>query len=388
MIVNANDALKSLEERKDNISIIDYKILRGELLAVRAYMHFDLMRLFGLGGWEKRPEISDKLTVPYVTGVSKDIQAQKTYSEVYKLLVADLEEAGKLLKEVDPLTKEIEDKEYQKLNSEGFYFNRSQHLNYYAVCGLLARIHMWRGTKESFEKAYENASLIIEYISKGGASNIFKTNIGFLKSWDVKAATASLATEALFALDVSKLKDQTSMYIKPDFISGDNYALYLSEARVNSIFHDSPNDVRMSKLLVKNPYMPNYTSLKYEQSEQLTSYSNKINMMRISEAYFIAAEAIIKTGGDVVKATELLNEVRTLRGGVKIPDGQTAEQIMKEIENEYLKEFLSEGQMFFFYKRMNLKKIPGLEDGEEMTDSRYTLPYPVFEIQNGRKQQF
>ena len=64
-------------------------------------------------------------------------------------------------------------------------------------------------------------------------------------------------------------------------------------------------------------------------------------------------------------------------------DGVMA-KIIKEIQKEYHKEFISEGVMFYYYKRTGCKSIPNYS--EEMTDTQYLLPYPTFEIQSGRVQ--
>ena len=48
VIVNANEALDYIDRNRAQLDSVNYRIIKGELLAVRAYMHFDLMRLFGL----------------------------------------------------------------------------------------------------------------------------------------------------------------------------------------------------------------------------------------------------------------------------------------------------------------------------------------------------
>jgi hypothetical protein len=40
--------------------------------------------------------------------------------------------------------------------------------------------------------------------------------------------------------------------------------------------------------------------------------------------------------------------------------------------------------MFYYYKRIGAEVIPNLETS--MTDEQYVLPYPEFELQNGRIQ--
>ena len=48
-IANANKVLYELDEKPDIVSDrIERNLMKGELLALRAYIHFDLMRMFGL----------------------------------------------------------------------------------------------------------------------------------------------------------------------------------------------------------------------------------------------------------------------------------------------------------------------------------------------------
>jgi hypothetical protein len=62
----------------------------------------------------------------------------------------------------------------------------------------------------------------------------------------------------------------------------------------------------------------------------------------------------------------------------------TAEEAMEEIKKEYRKEFMLEGVMFYYYKRTGAEMLPNMETA--MTDTEYVLPYPEFELQNGRIQ--
>lgn len=91
VIVNANEALINIDERKNNINDINYHVIKGELLAVRALMHFQLLRLYGYGDWANRQsELNAKKTIPYVTTVNKNITEQATGEQVISYLVKDL----------------------------------------------------------------------------------------------------------------------------------------------------------------------------------------------------------------------------------------------------------------------------------------------------------
>lgn len=104
VIVNANEALYYIDENRGVLNDTDYGVIKGELLAVRAYLHLDLARLFGYGNWgARKAEIDARNAVPYVTTVSKNATAQVSMSDFFGLLIRDLDEAARLLKAEDPI---------------------------------------------------------------------------------------------------------------------------------------------------------------------------------------------------------------------------------------------------------------------------------------------
>lgn len=54
VIANANEALTNMEGQESSLNEVYYHVIKGELLAIRAYMHFDLLRLYGYGDWKNR----------------------------------------------------------------------------------------------------------------------------------------------------------------------------------------------------------------------------------------------------------------------------------------------------------------------------------------------
>ena len=61
----------------------------------------------------------------------------------------------------------------------------------------------------------------------------------------------------------------------------------------------------------------------------------------------------------------------------------TADQIQEEVGKEYRKEFLAEGQMFFYYKRLDASRIEGAGVNAQ---SIYVLPMPDTEIEFGERK--
>ncbi|NBK25393.1 MAG: RagB/SusD family nutrient uptake outer membrane protein, partial [Spirochaetia bacterium] len=103
-ISNANNILKYAETNKSVLDNINYSIIKGEALAIRAYLHFDIMRLYGHGNLAQRRDLISRATIPYVTSLSKELTPQQPYGTTITNIIADLEEALQLL-QIDPVTK-------------------------------------------------------------------------------------------------------------------------------------------------------------------------------------------------------------------------------------------------------------------------------------------
>lgn len=106
--------------------------------------------------------------------------------------------------------------------------------------------------------------------------------------------------------------------------------------------------------------------------------------MKLPEMYYIAAENYINT--NLSKAIDYLNTVRTARGIIQnIPAAATDTQVKDELTKEYRKEYISEGQLFYYYKRLGFATIPGYSVAA--TDNIYMLPYPQAEFEFGQRVQ-
>ncbi|HBY02456.1 MAG TPA: RagB/SusD family nutrient uptake outer membrane protein [Rikenellaceae bacterium] len=384
VIANANNALKYIDINKEKLDNINYSIIKGELLAIRAFMHFDLMRLYGYGNLSERGDISGKFAVPYVTTLSKDLTEQMSYPQTIAKMIADLEEAIKLL-EIDPVTKLHPQGYYAEVNIDGFFNNRGQHLNYYSTALLLSRVYMWEGSSESIAKALTLSNKVAEETEQNG-----------LVSWATSTSTASdplMKSEHIFSLSTQNLFEKSANYFMLDInAAGDIYAQYVSNNRLLSIYEtDGPGstDFRFSRLFLQNNVTQDgtnsYTPVKYfgTASEKITK--NYISLMRLPEAYYIAAECYLRqTTPDVQTALGILNTVRSKRGIIQELSGLSAEETMNELLKEYKKEFFCEGAMFFIYKRTGAQNIPGYLG--ETSDNIYVMPYPNTEKQMGRNQ--
>lgn len=387
VIVNANEGLKNIELRKDELLSTEYSIIKGEFLALRALLHFDLLRLYGFGNYAGRPELANKLTIPFVATLNKNAAPQLTGAAIYEQLSQDLAEAAALLKEYDPIANpdKNDDGDFKIANADGYFNKRDYHLNYYAVKALEARVHLWFGTEEAIQKAHD-AALEVVTASENGTLNKNKsinTNIRLLPANEVNPSRVSLADEALFRLDIPSLKTKTAEYFKPNHRGGDSYAMTILVDRVNNLYGQNHTDVRFTRLLEQSPNTKMYTPLKYTGE---ADKHNSVNIIRLPEVYYILAETYLHKG-EVGEAVKQLNRIRTLRSiPTPLKETLSKDEVMKEIYLEYQREFIAEGVLFFYQKRRGEKSVSNLPEDITMDDRQYVIPFPDHEIKHGRVQ--
>ena len=360
MIANDNNLLRFLD--KADRSIFDgdnYNLIRGEALALRAYMHFDLLRIFG-ESFNMNPNAK---AIPYVTVFSKDQTPRSTVNEVVELALKDLREAEKCL-ENDPIL----DSSFETENIYLLY--RQNRMNYLAVRALMARIYMYRGTEADRKQALEIAVNLI----KG------QSIIRFLTSSQM-ASNRLLSPEIFFNLYKDDITKVYNSYYLPKFGSTGSLdrsgRLVQSKKLIEEMFDAAKWGVEKDGRL-RYQFSLNagyYFLTKYEQRDG-DAYAAKcrIPMLRLTEMYYIAAECT----EDVAAATQFLKDVWRTRG-YGLPDLgiKTREDLLNFVANEYRREFYGEGQLFYYYKRNHYTSIPNCKVNiSDRLKEVYVLPIP------------
>lgn len=128
-------------------------LYKGEALALRALLHFDMLRMYGAPIWAD--EASKARAIPYVSKYSFDITAFSSLDEAYEKVIADLKEAEKCLAEDETLVEPVR----TNASDGGFTSCRIIHMNLYAVQALLARVY-W--SKNDLENAAVYAKKVID----------------------------------------------------------------------------------------------------------------------------------------------------------------------------------------------------------------------------------
>lgn len=374
LIANINLALEYIDKNDAVLGDIDYAIIKGELLGLRAMLHFDLMRLYGWGDLENRNSGS-AYAIPYVTEYGKEVTPQMSYVETFALLEDDIQQALELLKQDPVYPGERPADYYTEVNRNGFYSDRELRMNYFAVKALQARLLLWQGGSEKLEKAAQAAE---EVISQSTSSLISSENYPV-------SSDPIFYPEILFGLNVEAFADIVNPYLDAD--SDTNYdALYYTQAMADDIFEtDNINvglaDVRYNTLLQSKT--SGLISIKLLQKDNLNR--NTMPLIKLPEMFYIAAEHYLESG-NLEKAIEYLNTVRRSRGIIEdIPSDADPARVRAELTQEYRKEFLMEGQLFFYYKRNGMTSIPGLSENITVDDAIYVLPYPDNEVEFGNR---
>lgn len=353
VIANVNDILAFVDARKNVFNNIGYNVIKGEALALRAYLHFDMLRLFAPNDFALNKETK---YIPYVDQFSKNLTASMSAKEVVTKCLADLDAAAELLKS-DPI--------YTNIENEDFYYkNRTVHMNYYAVKALIARINIYIGEKE---KALKAAKEVIAAQNNG----LFRwVNVDEATSTSENLRDYTFSSEHIFGLNVKKLVD----HIKGSFVYPYNPILQnrkyckTKTSDISTLFAEEPDDYRT--LLYKTEEGIEKMFVKFKQVEK-SKTRDRMPMIRISEMYYIAAEC----STDATEALGYLNTIRDKRNIKTLITDKN--KLTSELYKEYQKEFTGEGQLFYFYKRLNIK-IEASND-----NYTFTLPLPRVELDLG-----
>lgn len=394
IIAETNLLLESLEKKGGVLNPTLYNVVKGEALAIRAMCHFDLIRLFAKGNLAHNNAALSESCIPYVTEYNKNITAQKSYAATLELLHRDLDAALTCLKS-DPLypDKVVRPEDYEDVTNDIFfsgtyYKGRETRLSYPAVLLLNARVYLWEG-KES--KALENAENLIKAFEKyvGQEEKEWATESSYVESSSAVYRDYVFQGELLFALDVQKLEEYSAdAYLESVNGNFNNDRLLQSEEFLSELFNaplSTESDLRFKKQWEN--IGKGYLTVKVRKTEGLW-FSNYLPLMRISEAYLIAAECLKKTDkGKAVDYMNFLKEKRNINPRFFLSKEIAEEELQKEIIKDYRREFSQEGQLFFCYKRLGLKTFAGMQYlGGDMTDMQYQLPYPDIENELGLRK--
>ena len=381
VIANANEALTNMEGQESSLNEVYYHVIKGELLAIRAYMHFDLLRMYAPA---PAANPNTRTFIPYVDKYPSYVNDKQTVSYCLEHAIADLKESQRILFDIDTESTNFNpDRRFvQKVAGEGaFAALRGYRLNYYAVTAILARVYLYAGMND---EAYAEAKKLIDEEEK---TKYFAADESYYASDNFKNGNMKMYDNIIFALySPTELVDWDSEinHLTDGKSESDQNYLSWSSKMLDAVYGiEKENDFRFKYQLELKYYGYNYRTLKYYKQVESTEYGKANNqiipMIRMSEVYYIAAEAIY-TEGDLLKIAEAksyLEKVKKGRG-IKTVDYSSVSSkndFVNMIVNDARREFFGEGQTLYMFKRLN--KVLTCDSGEiPMTEEYVVLPLP------------
>jgi len=324
--------------------------LKGEALAIRALMLFDMTRLYGY------PYLKDNgasLAVPIMDNVvdDKNIKpSRNTTAECYKRIIEDLTEAVGLLR---PVKKEGK-------------------INKWAAMTLLSRVYLYKGEDS---EAYKVATEAIKEAEKQGYR--LWTNEEYAKIWATPFNSELLFEIVNLTTDSPGKSSIGYICTKYNMIATDKYwKKYLK---------GKSKDVRrqmVSAASSKKPYC-----LKYPAQGDKSYEDANVPVFRLSELYLNAAEAAVKNN-DITNARAYLKPVYA-RTGEDLDDLADKSITLDLVLEQRRIEFWGEGQRFFDLIRNNrkverkdyLSEVPEEARSFDWNYYKIVLPVPIHEME-------
>jgi starch-binding outer membrane protein, SusD/RagB family len=385
-IANCNSLLDNIDERKMLFTGENYELIKGEAMALRAFYHFDALRIFAPSYATGAGESG----IPYVSRFTNKVSPRLTVSQAVDSVIRDLNIAKELLRGTDPIVQdsyvvgytfdgddgdEAPDDESNEEAGALFTQNRRHRMNYYAVCGSLARAYLFKGDKGA---ALDNAREVIQ------SEKFPFVDLEIFSHQDDEQRDHIIYPELLFGWYIPTMEDDLQSRFDNSLRS-----MYTNMDALNTIYEKATvggEDYRLRKWF-------NSESDGATTRMMLTKYEREDNnihplmapAIRLSEMYYIAAECVYDY--DPNAAWDYFNTIRKRRGiGVtyEIPGG-SYEELIDNLLKEARKEFFGEGQLFYMYKRLNHSIIGINGSNVPASNDVFVLPMPDAEIELGQR---
>lgn len=382
-IANVNALLGGLENGKERFDPMFYSLVKAEGYALRAFIYTDLVRIFTWGDLPHRSEKLQEFSIPYAKVYDKDIIPQSKLEDVLKYIHEDLETALALFDQYDPMSvtgNRPEDYvEYE--NDDPFYGKsaRQFRMNIKAALAVRMRLNLWEG---NYTAAYADAKILIEKYQLSFTAGLDR---------DKNMRDLTFSSEMLFGLETfnryEQIVEKYFQVITGVTSSENNNALCLTSALYQDIFETSScgaTDVRPNYQWTLETQTGDYKFIKFDEYDDMKC-KNLVPLIRPSEIYYAAAECALLEG-DKNSAIGYVNTVRNGRGIPKDKDlsfNLSAEEAEEELFKERRKEFIGDGQMFYYYKRKGYSNIPNALGTITIDDKVYVLPLPQDEVDFG-----
>jgi len=332
--------------------------IKGQALALRAWIHFDLLKWYA-NSYERD---SNSPGVPVMTTVSTDNPNLRpprvTVKEVYDRIFNDLNEALRLLSDVD-----------RAINTA----SRRVNIDAITVNAMLARISLYAGQDADAIRFATNVINALPLATRTQFPAIWRDETAAEIAWAIRFNPG----EGGPALEVYSPagNDRASFDASPDMV-----ALY-----------DQANDIRFASYMAsgfstRSPRPASrFIPIKYLGKGNNRDGVVDFKVLRTGEMYLIRAEARQRSG-DATGALQDLNTLRAARIQGFVPGTETGAALTQAIANERRRELFLEGHRWFDLKRttrtINRQNCtpPATQCSLAANSPRWTWPIPTPEL--------
>lgn len=364
MIARANVVSDGIDEVPEENEGSRDRIL-GQALALRALGHFDLLRLFG----QTYDRNSEELGVPLRITQSLDNPVRSTVKEVYDQILADLNEAERLLR---PSTLDADP------NGDGSSRYRIDRL---AVRAIRAKVNLYAG---EYQDAIDDASSVI---------NDGAVSLGTIGSYPSVWNADNQSTEVIWSIAIVDQNEgrptgETFFYVN------NRMGWVPSEDVIN--LYDQVDDIRYSSFFSDNfnisssnggpSRIGTTVAIKFSGRNGAIDGVNDIKLFRMAEMYLIRSEAQFELNQPTLAMIDL-NTLRANRITNYVDENLTGSALENAIRDERRKELWLEGHRWFDLRRWNLPIVRGADCDSPMescnlsaNNFRRIFPIPTQEI--------
>lgn len=354
IIRRANAILENIDKFADGSFKNNAK---GEALAVRALVYFDIARVYAKT--YQNATATDSVA-PYITTSDPTIlPAREPVKGFYDKVIADLELAKTLIG-----------------TTNGIY-----HFNKNAVSGLLSRVYLYKGDWANCITAANDAL---------GATPNVPTRANFAGIWIDDASNNGV----LFKVRNTKLDNLPAQGVNYyQTVSGERKSEYLVEYNFKQLF--TATDIRTSTYIAVGPFNgKSYNHvIKYNGRPGDPAGVVDGKVLRTAEVLLNRAEAYYKNSNPTAALADLVL-LKSNRYSSYVPETLSGQALLDEIYLQRRLELAFEGDRFWDLKRRNL---PVVRDGTKgdiadgtgvpyvfttlaVGDHRFQLPYPQEEV--------
>jgi hypothetical protein len=295
--------------------------IKAQALVLRAFMHFDLVRIFG------EPYLKNKNAYGVVKAdrvFAKEEKPQRsTVDEIYKFIISDLTTA---------IGATESDWVLSDVKTDGA-------INVWAAKSFLSKVYLYMGENE---KSYDLAKEVIE-------SGVYSLIDGrdYVRSWG-----DAFTTEAIFEIYTSDVENADRESLGSVINPSGYLAVTVADTTSNLfvLLKEDLNDCRLGMLqkgTVNNGRNVVYFINKKYPGREGNMYVNNPHLIRLSEVYLIAAEAGALAGKS--DAADYLDDIR-MRANPAVaptPSSVTGQDLVDLVMKERRKELFGEGHRFF-----------------------------------------